>query len=190
MNSQTTKSEKTLGFIDSRAALALPTIAMEFGTVLSHDGLEVRVKPHAGSLDVITLRLTQGNFIWSRVYDLEIEYSSSGRGRNLDVKFTKGKAIIHPRKNASSTEQLHASTAQSALSPLMDAVDLKSMTMRTDGATRTTKITPLGGAYLWILLPPISYWVRFPQGEPARLLSLLEAADSASAAEREMQPGV
>ena len=54
----------------------------------------------------------------------------------------------------------------------MRAVDLVSARVSGPRATRTLTLTPLGGSYVWVLIPPVFKATAFPAGEPERLLEI------------------
>lgn len=191
-----------VGPLQARAQRSLLTVAKQFGDVASDavpevgSGLSVDVTAAGGDWgDALRLSYGKGDFIFSRVYDLTISGTvqrpsralcgpAAGDGDSrvalpLELSFTRHGSRLVPSTGAASADSA-AAAGRSAqrinrrLQPLLREVDLKSLSITdaSDGRCRID-LVPLGGAYVWILVPPVSMTVRFPPGEPARLLHIM-----------------
>lgn len=160
------------GPIANRARGALRTVAAQFGEVTSADATTVTVR----TTDTLSLTLGYdlGNYVFSRVYNLTIAADLP------DSALPSGLTLSH--RGPSGTRYVAAGGAHTgrALSDLNAAVreqlgriDLLSSSITGPSGSRTLTLTPLGGSYVWVLIPPVFKATAFPAGEPARLLDLV-----------------
>lgn len=168
------------GPIVDRARSALHQIATQFGTpeALGTQSASVRTR------DGLHLELgyEPGNYVFSRVYNLRMSIDLPASS-----PLVAGTVLQHHHRLTSSYTH-PASTAQNALQALNTAVgahlkqvDLLSSRIEPgpDGHLKL-ELTPLGGSFVWVLIPPIFKATAFPSGEPARLLDLIRAVLSLS----------
>lgn len=176
------------GPIVDRARAALRHTATQFGAVQAQDDVSVTVLTPGG----VQLRLGYegGNYLFSRVYNLAITTvvpASAGlpAGLRLSHQDKAGPAWVPAgsraggsplgRGGAASTSP-GVSALNRALAPLLKGVDLlRATTTAVPGGTQLT-LTPLGGAYVWVLIPPVFKATAFPAGEPQRLIDIVDAA--------------
>lgn len=186
------------GPIASRARTGLRRVAAQFGEIVADDRTSVTVR----TADGVPLRLgyTLGDYVFSRVYNLTVtarvpdavpaglELSHRGRG---GARFVARSAA---RNSAAQNSAVQHGPAPAELERLaavagshLDGIDLVSA--RTSGAdgARTATFTPLGGSFVWVLIPPVFQTTAFPPGEPDRIAALvreLRAFGSPAAAAR------
>jgi len=55
--------------------------------------------------------------------------------------------------------------------PHLAKIDMLKSTL----ADRMLTLTPMGGSYVWVLIPPVFKATAFPPGEPDRILELIRA---------------
>ncbi len=164
------------GPIVDRARQALARTAAEFGEVYATTHTTVSTR----SADGIELELSYapGNYLFSRVYGLTItarlpHHDAVPRGVKLTHRGAqRGGTFVSARGAAADAAALQVlnATATSHLA----AVDLLDATISSSGPT-TLSLTPMGGSYVWVLIPPVFKATAFPPGEPERLLNLVRA---------------
>lgn len=170
------------GPIVGRARQALRRVATQFGEVVEAGNTEVRVRTSRG-LD-LTLSYNPGNYVFSRVYNLTVRAllpETSDVPAGLKLSFARGETTFASTgSTAAQTEhadvlkRLNVSTA-----PQLNDIDLHSGSVKTASATKTgerktVEIVPLGGSFVWVLIPPVFHATAFPKGEPDRIIALIE----------------
>lgn len=166
------------GPIVDRARAALARTAKEFGTVVRKDETSVTART-ADGIDV-TLSYDGGNFIFSRVYNLTLTASLPAEsdvptGLALSHRERSGPRFVRGanRDAARTVEGPELAALNTSISAQLRAVDLLSASVSgTRGARRLT-LTPMGGSYVWVLIPPVFKATAFPAGEPERLLDII-----------------
>lgn len=164
------------GPIVDRARAALHAVAAQFGTVRSSTQTEVEVRTSDGI--PITFSYDPGNYVFSRVYNLTIKTVLPG-GSNLPG----GVKLSHRLRSGAEYVPARALPADAAkvrmlntiARPHLSGIDLSSSTITTRAGRRVLTITPLGGSYVWVLIPPVFKATAFPPGEPARIIDLIRA---------------
>lgn len=170
------------GVIVNRARAALKMTAQQFGTIIDSDQTSVTVRTDGGLR--LTLRYDGGNYIFSRVYNLRI--STTLPADTLvpaDVEIThRGKAGIRFARTRSSAvaPEVVPSPAVEELNrrvhPLLQGIDVVSGRVTGPKHSREISLVPMGGSYVWVLIPPVFKATAFPAGEPERIIKLLQAA--------------
>ncbi|MBC9937072.1 MULTISPECIES: hypothetical protein [unclassified Leucobacter] len=170
------------GPIVDRARQALRHVATQFGEIVECDDTTVRARS-ADGIEVV-LSYAPGNYVFSRVYNLTIEAELPSAGYPAGVtithkhrsgpRFTQGKDF---RSGQLSLAQLNAACAAQ-----LDAIDVLQAGITGAGTTRTLRITPMGGSYVWVLIPPVFKATSFPPGEPDRILQLVRSVRGLAAA--------
>ncbi len=159
------------GLIASRARAALKRTATEFGEVVSSDQVSVTVRTADGT--PLRLSYALGNYIFSRVYNLEITVripDTIRAGLSLSFKNRSAPQLVVKKSVDRGLEDLNQ-----AVESHLAAVDL--LATRTGGSagSRAVTLTPMGGAFVWVLIPPIFKATAFPPGEPEQILDLVRA---------------
>lgn len=164
------------GPIVNRARAALKHTAAAFGTIIATDQTSVTVR----SDDGIQLKLSYnpGNYIFSRVYNLKISTVLPEETQvpgNIELTFReKGSAKLVPKKQGSiprpaAGPRLTALNAR--LAQQLAKIDL----LETSVEGRSLSLVPMGGSFVWVLIPPIFKATAFPAGEVDRLLDLVRS---------------
>lgn len=164
------------GPIVDRARAALHAVAAQFGTVLGSTQTEVAVRTSDGI--PLTFSYDPGNYVFSRVYNLTIT-TALPAGSDLPA----GLRLTHRPRHGAEYVAARAVTVDAArLRALNDiarthlsGIDLSSSTITTRAGRRMLTLTPLGGSFVWVLIPPVFKATAFPPGEPARILDLIRA---------------
>ena len=161
------------GPIVDRARAALARTAAEFGEVVRREQTSVTARTSDGT--EVTLSYDGGNFVFSRVYNLTVEIalpeaSDVPTGLTLSHRERSGPRFVRSGSRSSADPRLDALHA--AVGAQLRAVDLVSARVSGPRATRTLTLTPLGGSYVWVLIPPVFKATAFPAGEPERLLEI------------------
>ncbi|MBL3700957.1 hypothetical protein [Leucobacter luti] len=165
------------GPIVDRARQALRYTAAQFGTVVAHDQTSVTARA-ADGLEVV-LSYEPGNYVFSRVYALTITAqlpAASGVPRGVKLSHRgapRGGTFVADRGATPRSAAL--TRLNEAVAPHLGTVDMVRASTSHDGA-RTLTLSPMGGAYVWVLIPPVFKATAFPAGEPDRLLDLIRAA--------------
>lgn len=163
------------GPIVDRARRALRMVAEEFGTVTDTDQTSVRVRTEDGI--PLTLSYQPGNYLFSRVYGLTVSTRlPQGCGAPNGVKLAH-----RSRPGGVFVPERGASTSTSAVERLNDATEPHLTRIDTVSARiseRTLTLTPMGGSYVWVLIPPVFKATAFPKGEPRRIIELIRAVRS------------
>jgi hypothetical protein len=168
------------GPIVSRARASLLRVATEFGQVTAKNGSQVTVRTDNG----LTLRLSYeyGNYLFSRVYNLAVSVdlpkgSPIPSGLRLSHRKAEG-----PRFRSASAEGTAAAVQlERSIGKELAEIDLASATTHTSEGTVRLTLTPLGGAFVWVLLPPVFKTIAFPAGEIERIESVLSIASAMTA---------
>ncbi|MBK0422477.1 hypothetical protein JD292_10380 [Leucobacter sp. CSA2] len=187
------------GPIVGRARASLRRVAEQFGTIEAADRTSVRVRTSEGV--PLTLSYSPGNYVFSRVYNLTvtaelppesevpagIEVSHRGRGgahfiASSGPANTGAFGVPGGPANSSGRAVDRALVASPRLGALNAAVrehlagiDLVSARITAERGTRSVTITPLGGSFVWVLIPPVFHATAFPAGEPRRIIDLVAA---------------
>lgn len=171
------------GPIVDRARRALQRVAEQFGEVTSTGDTEVHVCTASG-ID-LTLSYNPGNYVFSRVYNLTVKAhlpESSEVPAGLKLSFARGETKFVTANSA------HTSTSKASevldrlnarVTSKLNSIDLHSGSVKTASASKkgerkSVTIVPLGGSFVWVLIPPVFHATAFPQGEPERIISLIE----------------
>ena len=98
--------------------------------------------------------------------------SGSGSGTGFGSRAVRGIARTGaiPSTGSPALKRLNE-----AAGPHLGGIDLHSSTITTKNGKRTLTVTPLGGSYVWVLIPPVFKATAFPPGEPGRILDLIRA---------------
>lgn len=190
-HAERTRGGATMGPLHRRARRSLLEVASQFGTVFdehtdaqdseTNTDLAVMVHVTRGRRHgPITLSYGKADYLFSRVYDLKvIGYGEwGGPPTPLRVKFSRdgGHFEVGPRvpPEHAARARTMAATLERNFAANLASVDLKSVEIVNAGDGQfKVELVPLGGAYVWLLVPPVSYSVRFPDGEQGRLLELM-----------------
>src|SRR5690606_33239892 len=144
------------GPIVNRARSALKNTAAQFGTVTSFDRKTVTVLT-ARRL-TLAFSYTSGNYLFSRVYHLIISVGLPPQTRvptEIELSFNgKGAPEFHPKRKTRSLRptagpRLNALNAQ--ISAQLREIDL----IQSEVTGRTLNVVPLGGSFVWVLIPPV-----------------------------------
>ncbi|MFF8818397.1 hypothetical protein ACF07D_10425 [Leucobacter sp. NPDC015123] len=180
------------GPIVDRARAALLRTATEFGEVVASDMTSVTARTRDG-IDV-TLSYEGGNFVFSRVYNLTLSValpaeSDVPTGLKLSHRARSGPQFVRAGSGAGGAGLPAARPAAASSSggggalaalhrsvgDLLRGVDLVTATVSGPRTSRTLTLTPMGGSYVWVLIPPVFKATAFPAGEPERLLEIVRA---------------
>lgn len=167
------------GPIVNRARAALRHVAEQFGTITETDPTTVSVRTPDGI--PLVLSYDPGNYVFSRVYNLTItaplpEDSPIPAGISLSHRERGGARYVRSAgAPASGGRAASGRLAQlnEALRDHVDGIDLLTSRVSDGGTGRSLTITPMGGSYVWVLIPPVFKATAFPAGEPQRILSLI-----------------
>lgn len=175
------------GVIVNRARAALKMTAQQFGTVIDTDQTSVTVRT-AGGLR-LTLRYDGGNYIFSRVYNLRVSMmlpADTLVPAELEISHRGKAGIRYVRSRSSAAKpgefQAEASTSPAIndlnqrLQPLLRGIDVVSGLVQGPRNQRDFSLVPMGGSYVWVLIPPVFKATAFPVGEPERIIDLFQAA--------------
>ncbi len=160
------------GPVVDRARQALRMVAEQFGAVTGTGQTEVRVRTADGI--ELTLSYDPGNYVFSRVYNLTVSTrlpagSGAPDGVRLVHRGQRGGMFAADRGSAAKTDDIDRLNAVAASH--LATVDMLASTV----ADRRLTLTPMGGSYVWVLIPPVFKATAFPPGEPSRLLDLIRA---------------
>lgn len=168
------------GPIVTRARASLQRVAAEFGKIKAKNNSQVTVLTEDG----ITLRLSYeyGNYLFSRVYNLAISVDLP-----QDTPIPAGLRLSHRgggRPTFRSVSGTGTSTAERLVERVGDdlaRIDLANAQTRAHQNGVRMTLTPLGGAFVWVLLPPVFKTIAFPAGEIDRINHVLSVATTFSA---------
>ena len=167
------------GPIVDRARRALRFTAEQFGTVRRSDRTTVEVRTEDG-IDLV-LSYDPGNFIFSRVYAFTVstmlpDSTAVPSGVKLTHRGTpRGGAFVSGRgTGADPSASPLLARLNAAASPHLARIDMVHAGI-SGSSRRTLTLSPMGGAFVWVLIPPVFKATAFPQGEPARILDLIRA---------------
>lgn len=172
------------GVIVNRARAALKFTAQQFGTVIDSDQTSVTVRTEDGLR--LTLSYDGGNYVFSRVYNLRISTTLPADSLvPTDLEVThRGKAGIRfARKSAATGASGSLAEATSPavnelnqrVQPLLRSIDIVSGRVTGPKHKREISLVPMGGSFVWVLIPPVFKATAFPSGEPGRIIELLKA---------------
>lgn len=171
------------GPIVDRARAALARTAAQFGEVTGTDQTFATARTHDGI--TLTFSYDPGNYVFSRVYNLTITATlpatSAAPARiELSHRDRRGPRFVGVRGTGPSTESLVG--INGALGERLRSIDLVSARIEGSGSradsgagSRTVTLTPMGGSYVWVLIPPVFKATAFPAGEPERIVDLVRA---------------
>lgn len=164
------------GPIVDRARRALAAVAAQFGEVTESTQTAVSVRTSGGI--PLTLSYDPGNYLFSRVYNLTIavELPAEGTvpaGLSLSHRDRGGSRLVAANGGSPGLDALNAT-----LRAHLDGIDLVSLRTERTGDGVTATLTPMGGSFVWVLIPPIFKATAFPSGEPERILGLIRALRS------------
>lgn len=172
------------GPIVNRARTALKHTAAQFGEVTAADQTTVTVRTTDGI--ALTLSYDPGNYIFSRVYNLRIVATLPQDTRvpsGIELSFREKGAVQYvQQKVGQSTRPAPGPRLQAVnrrLGEQLRSIDLIASTV--DG--RTLSIVPMGGSFVWVLIPPVFKATAFPAGEVERILGLIRSFRSPRIAE-------
>lgn len=165
------------GPIVDRARRALRFTAEQFGEVLRADRTTVEVYTDDG-IDLV-LSYDPGNFIFSRVYAFTVstvlpDAVAVPGGVKLSHRGTPRGGAFVPERGAAPSASRDLERLNAAASPHLARVDMVHAGI-SGSARRTLTLSPMGGAFVWVLIPPVFKATAFPPGEPARILDLIRA---------------
>lgn len=187
------------GPIVNRARVALRRTAEQFGAVVGADQTSVTVRTRDG----IRLKLgyDPGNYVFSRVYNLRIttvlpegtevppDLELSHRDRS-GARFARKTGRRGPAGRGAGSGAGPAASAPAAAAPAstprLDAlnarvadhlrrIDLLKAEVAGPKSARELSLVPMGGSYVWVLIPPVFKATAFPAGEPDRILDLIRS---------------
>ncbi|QYM75830.1 hypothetical protein [Leucobacter luti] len=164
------------GPIVDRARQALRFTAEQFGEVTGADQTTVSVRT-ADGLD-LALSYEPGNYVFSRVYALTVSTqlpASTAIPRGVKLVHRgpqRGGTFVADRgslPDSRAVARLNAITAEH-----LGTIDMVRASIAQTGQ-RTLTLSPMGGAYVWVMIPPVFKATAFPPGEPERILALIRA---------------
>lgn len=161
------------GPIVSRARAALRRAAEQFGRIESVSRTEAVVRTDDGIR--VTLSYDPGNYVFSRVYNLTVSAelpAESAVPANIEVTH-RGRAGARFVAKGNHATPARLTELNSAVAGSLAGVDLVSARVTAQRGIRAVTVTPLGGSFVWVLLPPVFHATAFPAGEPARILDLI-----------------
>ncbi|WGW10590.1 hypothetical protein LWF01_10615 [Saxibacter everestensis] len=178
------------GPIVDRARQALHQIAAQFGEV-SHRGRTRALVTTSDGIDLV-LEYEPGNYVFSRVYNLRIKTTLPSdtavpAGLGVSYRGADAPAFVSEAGLGKPRGEVRAPVAErTAPTAVIDAlntivrdhlrgVDLVSSRVEIEGGRRVLHLTPMGGSFVWVLIPPIFKATAFPSGEPGRILELVRA---------------
>lgn len=164
------------GPIADRARTALHSVASQFGKVIESTKSTVSVVVSDGTR--LDLSYECGNFVFSRVYNLKIVTDlpdSSPAPINLRLSFKhKGEPRFVGSANAANRSEIDGFNR--SISDHLRGIDLAASTVRlTAAGHKRLTLTPLGGSFVWVLIPPVFKPIAFPPGEIERIVNLIVA---------------
>lgn len=166
------------GLIVTRARAALRRVAAQFGEITRADDTSVEVRTSDGLS--LTLSYDPGDYVFSRVYNLTVTATlpaDSAVPGDLVLSHRNG-GSRYARKRASGSGDRALDALNAAVGERIERVDLLRSEVSGPKGGRTVTLTPLGGAYVWVLIPPVFKATAFPPGEPERMLDLIRALAS------------
>lgn len=170
------------GPIVDRARHALRHVATQFGEVVRTDDTTVRARTSDGI--ELTLSYAPGNYVFSRVYNLTVEAELPP-----EAGFPSGIAISHAQHSGPTFTQgkgfrsgrVSLAQLNSACTAQLNTIDVLQASITARGTARVLSITPMGGSYVWVLIPPVFKATTFPQGEPERILQFIRSVRALAA---------
>lgn len=161
------------GPIVDRARRALRFVAEQFGELRRVDLTEVEVRT-ADGVDLV-LSYDPGNYVFSRVYNLTVTAALPDGSLLPEARLAHGgrdgaRYVRADGRDTPALQQLNRIAA-----PHLAGIDVHSSRIASAVGSRTFTVTPLGGSYVWVLIPPVFKATAFPQGEPERILELIRA---------------
>lgn len=169
------------GPIVNRARRALQHTAGAFGIVSEISQTEVTVITPDGL--TLTLSYDPGNYVFSRVYGFTISASVPAdsvapEGVKLSHRGVPRGGTFVAARGASPSERALAALNVVAETHLATTDLVRASITGSRSTGRTLTLSPMGGAFVWVLIPPVFKATAFPEGEPARLVELVKAVCS------------
>lgn len=161
------------GVIVDRARRALALVAEQFGTVSETSQTEVRVTVADGS--TLTLSYDPGNYIFSRVYNLTVTAELPADSPLPAAKLIHRRAQGSQFVRADGSDSPALARLNHIAAPHLRGIDVHSARITSVAGAKKFTVTPLGGSYVWVLIPPIFKATAFPPQEPERILKLIAA---------------
>ena len=163
------------GPIVDRARAALRRVAEQFGEVSTATQTSVDVRTGDGL--ELSLSYDPGNYVFSRVYNLTISValaatSTAPVGVKVSHRGPGGARYVNSGGEAASEAIVRLNEVAC---PHIKGIDLHSSTIAAVDSELVLTVTPLGGSYVWVLIPPVYKATSFPEGEPERILDLIRA---------------
>ncbi|MEU3848063.1 hypothetical protein AB0E44_13890 [Micrococcus terreus] len=145
----------------------------EFGSIVSTTQTTVDVLTADGMS--LTLSFDPGDYIFSRVYNLTITTELRPEVALPEVKLSHRRSggsqfVPIEGEHSAGVEMLNLVAA-----PHIAQIDIHSPQIQRDENGYRFTVTPLGGAFVWVLIPPVFKATAFPPGEPERILDLIRA---------------
>ncbi|WP_291280255.1 hypothetical protein [Galactobacter sp.] len=169
------------GPVVNRARASLFSVAKLLGRVRKQGTTSVVVTTDHG-LD-LTLNYAHNNYLLSRVYNLEIslDLPLDGLPPGLKLSYAGGQG---PRFGGTSElSRRAAGQLNDVIADDFRGIDiLNARTTRHEGGVRLT-LTPMGGAFVWVLLPPVFKTIAFPPGEIGRIQDLFRRINRLAASQ-------
>lgn len=165
------------GVIVTRARAALRRVAAQFGEITSADDVSVEVRTADGLR--LALSYDPGNYIFSRVYNLTIAVDlPADSAVPGDVVLSHRGGSPHYARSGAAAAGPELDALNRELQAHFDGIDLIRSRITGAGGRRRVVLTPMGGSYVWVLIPPVFSATAFPAGEPERILALIRALAS------------
>lgn len=160
------------GPIVDRARAGLRRVSEQFGEPTRTTDTAVEVTTAEG-LDLI-LSYQPGNYLFSRVYNLTISTvlpTASPVPTDIKVSFRgPNSPRFIPGSGFSQGPELDR--LNEVVSPQLAEIDLVSSAVVAKGSGNVLSVTPMGGSFVWILIPPVFKATAFPAGETDRIIRL------------------
>ncbi|MFV0254381.1 MAG: hypothetical protein ACK5H2_13725 [Beutenbergiaceae bacterium] len=162
------------GVIVTRARAALRRVAGQFGEVTGVSRTSVEVGTDDGL--ALTLSYDRGNYVFSRVYNLSISMAMDTVSAIPGDVGLSSRARSGPRYTSKSTGDLQALNAVAA--DHLRGIDVLRSQITRSATSTVMSLTPMGGSFVWVLIPPVFKATAFPPGEPDRIVQLFRAVDA------------
>ncbi|RBP62959.1 hypothetical protein DFO66_11263 [Brevibacterium sanguinis] len=181
------------GPIVERARQALALVAGQFGEITDRGRARMRVAT-ADDTELV-FEYESGNYIFSRVYNLRITTnlpagSAVPAGIEVSYRGKDGPGFVTTSTGASTSAMDPTALADlnSIVRDHLRGIDLLSAQVVAEAGRRVLHLTPMGGSFVWVLIPPVFKATAFPPGEVDRILSLVRAFHEFTSAETSKGP--
>ena len=173
--------------LTKRPRTALQQTATEFGVPLGTDDTGLALRVDGGGRE-LQLGYIAANYFFSRVYDLTVQVRGAwgDKVHPTDVELHFARDGMSFRPTAPSPGPAASATARllnrAHSGRLSTSGDIQTMHIEDTGdGNFLVEIVPVAGAYVWLVLPPLTYRVRLAEGHQAGLRNLLfDVADTLS----------